>query len=79
MLARRRWPPTMLASAPAKLAEVPRVGHVHRPRRPSHTKKLLQRVNFGMRSKFGMQAAKRYGEGSELLVLLRKKKTAGKR
>ena len=31
---------------------------------------LLQRVNFGTGSKFGAEVAKRYGEGSEMLVFL---------
>ena len=35
--------------------------------------KLLRRVNFGAGSKFGTEVVKRYGEGSETLVLLGKK------
>ena len=32
--------------------------------------KILRRVNFGTGSKFGTDAAKRYGEGSEMLGFL---------
>ena len=35
--------------------------------------KILRRVNFGTESKFGTDAAKRYGEGSEMLVFRRQK------
>ena len=32
--------------------------------------KILRRVNFGIGSRFGTDAGKRYGEGSEMLVFL---------
>ena len=35
--------------------------------------KLLRRVTFGTGRKFGTDVAKRYGEGSEMLVFLGKK------
>ena len=34
--------------------------------------RILRRVNFGAGSKFGAEVAKRYGEGSEMLVFLAK-------
>ena len=34
---------------------------------------MLQRVNFGTGSKFGTEVAKRYREGSEMLVFLGKR------
>ena len=36
--------------------------------------KILRRVNFGTGSRFGTDVAKRYGEGSEVLVFFRKKR-----
>ena len=36
--------------------------------------KIVWRVNFGTGIKFGTDVAKRYGEGSEVLVFLRKKR-----
>ena len=41
--------------------------------------KILRRVNFGTGRKFGADAAKRYGEGSEMLVFFFQEKEAGKR
>ena len=38
-------------------------------RRDPPVLKILRRVNFGTGRKFGTDAAKRYGEGSEMLVL----------
>ena len=35
--------------------------------------KILRRVNFGTRRNFGTDVAKRYGEGSEMLVFLGKR------
>ena len=42
------------------------------PKDPS-VLKIVRRVNFGMGSKFGTDVAKRYGEGSEVLVFLGKR------
>ena len=42
------------------------------PRDPA-VPKILRRVNFGTGRKFDTDAAKRYGEGSEGLVLLGKR------
>ena len=47
--------------------------HVFLPKGPS-VLKILRRVNFGTGSKFGTDVAKRYGEGSEVLVFSRKKR-----
>ena len=40
--------------------------------------KMVRRVNFGTGSKFGTDVAKRYGEGSEVLLFFLEKE-AGKR
>ena len=42
------------------------------PKDPS-VLKIVRRVNFGTGSKFGTDVAKRYGEGSEVLVFLGKR------
>ena len=43
------------------------------PKDPSVVK-IVRRGNFGTGSKFGTDVAKRYGEGSEVLVFSRKKR-----
>ena len=46
--------------------------HFKDPRHPA-VLKILRSVNFGTGRKFGTDAAKRYGEGSEMLVFLGKR------
>ena len=43
------------------------------PLRDPPVLKILRRVNFGTGRKFGTDVAKRYGEGSEILVFLGKR------
>ena len=42
------------------------------PEGPSRTK-ILRRVNFGTRNKFGTEVPKRYGKGSQMLDFLDKR------
>ena len=49
------------------------LGFLEEPKGPFRILKTVRRVNFGTGTKFGTDVAKRYGEGSEVLVFLGKR------